>query len=94
MSSPFRMITSITSILMVLLGVFFLFFNTSLDDQRSTAVRQIAEVNLNRKASRTLPGSNDLNNQKVLAKYNLKTIAGTDDIQGWTVTGATPVTEF
>lgn len=79
---------------MVLLGVFFLFFNTSLDDQRSTAVRQISEVNLNRKAVRNLPGSNDLNNQKVLAKYNLKTIARTDDIQGWTVTGATPVTEF
>ena len=94
MSSPFRMITSITSILMILLGVFFLFLNTSLDDQRSTAVRQVSEVNLNRKAARTLPGSNDLNNQKVLSKYNLKTIATSNDIQGWTVTGATPVTEF
>lgn len=71
MSAPIRMMTSITSVMMIIIGVFFLFFNTSLDDQRSSTIRQIATVNLNRKAVRKLPTTNTQTNQKILSHYSL-----------------------
>lgn len=90
MSAPIRMMTSITSVLMIILGVFYLFFNTSLDDQRSTTLRQIATVNLNKKAVRKLPTSTTASNQQTLAHYSLLT-TGTPKT-GWTTTGT--VTEY
>lgn len=77
--------TSITSVMMIIIGIFFLFFNTSLDDQRSSALRQIATVNLNRKAVRKLPTTQTQTNQQILSHYSLLENATPSD--GWSVSG-------
>ena len=81
MSAPFRMMTTLTSVMLVIAGIFFLFLNTSLDDQRSSSLRQIATVNLNRKAVRKLPTTDSQTNQKILSHYSL-TNTGTP-VSGW-----------
>lgn len=92
MTSPFRMITTVTSILLMLIAIFYLFLNTSLDDQRSNGVRQIATVNLNRKATRLLPNDDNPSNQATLAHYSLKELASTNTT--WNAAGASNVTVF
>jgi len=83
MSSPFRMMTTLTSAMLIIAGIFFLFLNTSLDDQRSSSLRQIATVNLNRKAVRKLPTTSTNTNQKVLAHYSLSDTSTTAGGTGW-----------
>ena len=89
MSAPFRMMTTLTSVMLVIAGIFFLFLNTSLDDQRSSSLRQIATVNLNRKAVRKLPTTDSQTNQKILSHYSL-TNTGTT-ISGWEIANAQTV---
>lgn len=88
MTSWFRMMTTLTAAILIMIGVFFIFFNTSLDDQRSTALRQVVTVNLNKKANRDLPeqGTIATKNQTVAAHYSL---ARTDHTRNdkWTVNG-------
>ena len=84
MSAPIRMMTTLTAAMLVIAGIFFLFLNTSLDDQRSSSLRQVATVNLNRKAVRKLPTTSTTTNQKVLAHYSLSETSATEGT-GWEV---------
>lgn len=71
MSSPFRMMASLTSVIIMIIGVYFLFFNTAMDDHRTSSIRQITTASLNKKAVRNLPQTNNSDNQIALAHYSL-----------------------
>lgn len=77
MSGALRMMASISAGLVVILATFFMFWNTSYDDQRSSALRQIAETNLNRKAVRELPSNQNSESQRTLAHFSIKKLSET-----------------
>lgn len=82
MSAPIKMITLMSVLLSVIIGTYFIFTSTSFDNQRSSAVRQIATTNLRRKAVRSLPNTKNETNQQILSRFSLDKVGKLDD--GWT----------
>lgn len=86
MSAPIRMVTLMSILLSVIIGTYYIFTSTSYDNQRSSAVRQIATTNLSRKSVRSLPKSQNASNQQTLSRFSLDKDGNLD--HGWTTSNS------